>query len=74
MLFQKNQKKIGSILRTIYKSNLNKDDIDYLKGQILQIIKKFNKKNPKKKLKVSYRCLIVRGQMVAAPCTARHGA
>ncbi|MBD1139766.1 alpha-amylase [Pelagibacterales bacterium SAG-MED38] len=53
MLFQKNQKKIGSILRTIYKSNLDNDDIDYLKEQILQIIKKFNKKNPKKKLKVS---------------------
>ena len=45
MLFQKNQKKISSILNTIYKSNLDKKDIDYVKDQIIQIIKKFNKKN-----------------------------
>ena len=51
MLFQKNQKKISSILRTIYKSNLDNNDIDYLNDQILQIIKIFNKKNPKKNLK-----------------------
>ena len=50
MLFQKNQKKIISILNTIYKSNLDKKDIDYVKDQIIQIIKKFNKKNSKKKI------------------------
>ena len=49
MLFQKNQKKISSILRTIYKPSLNERDIDHLKDQIIQIIKKFNQKNPKKK-------------------------
>ena len=49
MLFQKNQKKIISILNTIYKSNLDKKDIDDVKDQIIQIIKKFNKKKFKKK-------------------------
>ena len=29
MLFQKNQKKISSILRTIYKPSLNERDIDW---------------------------------------------
>ena len=42
MLFQKNQKKISSILRNIYKPSLNEKDIDHLKDQIIQIIKKFN--------------------------------
>ena len=37
MLFQKNQKKISSILKTIYKSNLDKKDIDNLKKQIIQL-------------------------------------
>ena len=49
MLFQKNQKKISSILRNIYKSLLNEKDIDHLKDQIIQIIKKFNQNNSKKK-------------------------
>ena len=40
MLFQKNQKKISSILRTIYKPSLNERDIEHLKDQIIQIIKK----------------------------------
>ena len=40
MLFQKNQKKISSILKTIYKPSLNERDIDHLKDQIIQIIKK----------------------------------
>ena len=59
MLFQKNQKKISSILNTIYKSNLDKKDIDYFKDQIVQIIKKFNKKNSKKKLKISEQTSLV---------------
>ena len=59
MLFQKNQKKISSILRTIYKSNLNEKDIDYLNVQIIQIIEKFNKKNSKRKLKISEKTSLV---------------
>ena len=50
MLFQKNQKKISSILRTIYKPSLNENDIDHLKDQIILIIKKFNQNNSKKKI------------------------
>ena len=50
MLFQKNQKKISSILRTIYKPSLNEKDIVHLKDQIIQIIKKFNQDNSKKNL------------------------
>ena len=53
MLFQKNQKKISSILKAIYKPSLKERDIDYLKDQILQIIKKFNQNNSKKKLTIS---------------------
>ena len=53
MLFQKNQKKISSILNTIYKPNLVKKDIDCFKDQIIQIIKIFNKKNSKRKLRIS---------------------
>ena len=45
MLFQKNQKKISSILRTIYKPSLNERDIDHLKDQIIEIIKKQKEKN-----------------------------
>ena len=52
MLFQKNRKKICSILRTIYKPSLNEKDIDHLRDQIVQIIKKFNQKNLKKKLTI----------------------
>ncbi len=59
MLFQKNQKKISSILRTIYKPCLNKRDIDHLKDQILQIIKKFNQNNIKKKLTISEKTSLV---------------
>ena len=50
MLFQKNQKKISSILRSIYKPSLNEEDIDHVKDQIIQIIKKFNQNNSKKNL------------------------
>ena len=59
MLFQKNQKKISSILRTIYKPSLNERDIDHLKDQIIQIIKKFNKNNSKKKLTISEKTSLV---------------
>ncbi|MDC3022863.1 alpha-amylase family glycosyl hydrolase, partial [Candidatus Pelagibacter sp.] len=59
MLFQKNQKKISSILRTIYKTSLNEKDIDHLKDQIILIIKKFNQKNSKKKFTISEKTSLV---------------
>ena len=59
MLFQKNQKKISSILRAIYKPSLNERDIDHLKDQIIQIIKKFNQNNSKKKLTISEKTSLV---------------
>ncbi len=59
MLFQKNQKKISSILRTIYKPSLNERDIDHLKDQIIQIIKRFNQNNSKKKLTISEKTSLV---------------
>ena len=49
MLIQKDQKKIRSVLENIYKLILPKKDINYFKDEIIQIIKNFNKKNPKKK-------------------------
>ena len=59
MLFQKNQKKISYILRNIYKPSLNEKDIDHLKDQIIQIIKKFNQNNSKKKLAISEKTSLV---------------
>ena len=59
MLFQKNQKRISSTLNKIYKSNLDKKNIDYLENQIKQIIQKFNKKNLKKKLRISEKTSLV---------------
>ncbi len=59
MLFQKNQKKISSILRNIYKPFLNERDIDHLKNQIIEIIKKFNQNNSKKKLIISEKTSLV---------------
>ena len=59
MLFQKNQKKISSILRTIYKPFLSEKDINHLKDQIIQIIKKFNQNNSKKKLTISEKTSLV---------------
>ena len=59
MLFQKNQKKISSILRSIYKPSLNENDIEHLKDQIIQIIKKFNQKNLKKKITISEKTSLV---------------
>ena len=51
MLAQKDQKKIRSKLDNIYKISLSKNDIDKFEEEIIQIVKKFNKKNPKKKKK-----------------------
>ncbi len=53
MLTQKDQKNIRSKLDNIYKILLPKKDIDYFENEIIQIIKVFNKKNPKKKKNIS---------------------
>ena len=53
MLAQKDQKKIRSKLDNIYKISLSKNDIDKFEEEIVQIVKKFNKKNPKKKKNIS---------------------
>ncbi len=53
MLIQKDQKKIRSVLENIYKPILSKKDIYYLKDEIIQLIKDFNKKNTKKKIIIS---------------------
>ncbi len=53
MLTQKEQKKIRSKLNSIYKKFLSKKDIDNFKNEIIEIIKTFNKKNPKRKKNIS---------------------
>ncbi len=59
MLAQKDQKKIRSKLNNIYKISLSKKDIDKYEEEIIQIIKKFNKKNPKKKKNISEKTSLV---------------
>ena len=59
MLIQKDQKKIRSILENIYKTILPKSDINNLKDEIIQIIKNFNKKNPKKKIIISEKTSLI---------------
>ena len=49
MLTQKDNKKIRSKLDNIYKISLSKKDIDKFEEEIIQIIKKFNKKIQKRK-------------------------
>ena len=51
MLTRKDQKTIRSKLDNIYKKFLTKKDIDYFKSEIVEIVKNFNRKNPKKKKK-----------------------
>ena len=53
MLIRKDQKKISSVLENIYKLILPKKDIINLKDEIIQIIRNFNKKNPKKRIIIS---------------------
>ena len=48
MLTQKDQKNLRSKLDNIYKIFLSKKDIDYFENEIVQIIRQFNRKNPKK--------------------------
>ena len=59
MLTQKDQKSIRSKLDNIYKILLSKKDIDYFENEIIQIIKYFNKKNSKKKKKISEKTTLV---------------
>ena len=59
MLTQKDQKTIRSKLDKIYKIFLSKKDIDYFEKEIVQIIKQFNKKNPKKKKSISEKTTLV---------------
>ena len=59
MLTQKDQKTIRSKLDNIYKILLSKKDIDYFENEIIQIIKNFNKKNSKKKKKISEKTTLV---------------
>ena len=59
MLTQKDQKSIRSKLDNIYKILLSKKDIDYFENEIVQIIKLFNKKNPKKKKEISEKTTLV---------------
>ena len=59
MLTQKDQKNLRSKLDNIYKILLSKKDIDYFENEIVQIIKHFNKKNPKKKKNISEKTTLV---------------
>ena len=59
MLTQKDQKTIRSKLDNIYKIFLSKKDIDYFENEIVQIVRYFNKKNPKKKKKISEKTTLV---------------
>ena len=59
MLTQKDQKTIRSKLDNIYKILLSKKDIDYFENEIVQIIRYFNKKNPKKEKKISEKTTLV---------------
>ena len=59
MLTQKDQKIIRSKLNNIYKIFLSKKDIEYFENEIVQIIKHFNNKNPKKKKNISEKTTLV---------------
>ncbi len=59
MLTQKDQRTIRSKLDNIYKIFLSKKDIDYFENEIIQIIKLFNKKNPKKNKSVSEKTTLI---------------
>ena len=59
MLTQKDQKIIRSKLDNIYKIFLSKKDIQYFENEIVQIIKHFNNKNPKKKKNISEKTTLV---------------
>ena len=59
MLTLKENKKIRSKLDNIYKISLSKKDIDKFEDEIIQIIKNFNKKNPKRKKNISEKTSLI---------------
>ena len=59
MLTLKNNNKIRSKLNNIYKISLSKKDIDKFEDEILQIIKNFNKKNPKRIKNISEKTSLI---------------
>ena len=59
MLTQNYQKKIRSKLNNIYKKSLSKNDIYKFLDEIIQIIKNFNKKNPKRKKNISEKTSLI---------------
>ncbi len=59
MIIQKDQKKIISILKKIYRQILPKQNIDFLKNEIVQLIEDFNKKNRLNKINISEKTSLV---------------
>ena len=59
MIIQKDQKKIISILKKIYRQILTKQNIDLLKNEIVQLIEDFNKKNLLNKINISEKTSLV---------------
>ena len=59
MIIQKDQKKIISILKKIYRQILTKQNIDLLKDEIVQLIEGFNKKNRVNKINISEKTSLV---------------
>ena len=59
MVIQKDQKKIISILKKIYRQILTKQNIDLLKNEIVQLIEDFNKKNRLNKINISEKTSLV---------------
>ena len=59
MIIQKDQKKIISILKKIYRQILTKQNIDLLKNEIVQLIEDFNKKNRLNKINISEKTSLI---------------
>ncbi len=59
MFFQKGQKIIKSLTNNIYKPYLPTKDINFLNDQIFEVIKVFNKKNIKRKIKISEKTSLI---------------
>ena len=59
MIVQKDQKKIISILKKIYRQILTKQNIDLLKNEIVKLIEDFNKKNRVNKINISEKTSLV---------------
>ena len=59
MIIQKDQKKIISILKKIYRQILTKQNIDLLNNEIVQLIEDFNKKNRLKKINISEKTSLI---------------